>query len=182
MLVKEKCADCGGTGITFVETASFLGLVKKQTPVTCSKCGGKGHVVKMPECKYCDGRGLIGNDNAVCRVCNGTGTGDDFAWMPRSELLPGKAFQRVCQVCRQRTTHELLTGIVQSETATSWEEEAGLRKTRTTERVQVHCTECDDTYWIIVDPDMHPEEVTPEMEDFLAHQAGVSGPEPEAYR
>ncbi len=136
-------------------------------------------MLRMPECKYCGGRGLVGNDNAVCRVCNGTGTGDDFAWVPRSELLPGKTFQRVCQICRQPTTHELLTGIVQSEKTTSWEEEAGLRQTSTVDRVQVRCTECDDTYWITVDPDMHPEEVTPEMEDYLAHQRSASdlGPE-----
>jgi DnaJ-class molecular chaperone len=174
MLVNEKCAECGGTGISFIESTAFLGLIKKQVPINCPGCRGKGYALKMPTCKYCHGRGLIGNEREICRVCNGTGTGDDFAWVPHSRLLAGNTFQRVCAVCRRKTVHEILTDIVQQATTVTWEEEESLRKTQTTERVQVRCSQCSDTYWITVNPDMHPDEITPEMEEFIALQSRLS--------
>lgn len=171
MLVNEKCTECGGTGVSFIESTSFLGLIKKQVPISCPTCGGKGYSLRMPACIYCHGRGLIGNERDVCRVCNGTGTGDDFAWVPRSRLKTGGAFQRVCQVCRRRTVHEILTDIVQQATVVTWEEEESLRRTQTTERVQVRCSQCSDTYWITINPNLHPNETTPEMEEYLAIQS-----------
>jgi len=168
MLLKEKCAECGGTGISFIETSSFLGLIKKQVPISCPTCGGKGYTLRPTPCKYCDGRGLIGNEKAVCRVCNGTGKADEFAWVPRSKLVPGTMFPRVCTFCRTRTSHEILTEVVVKERTVSWEEEDSLRQVHREEQVRVRCTECDDTYWLIVDPEAHPEELTPEMEEFLA--------------
>ncbi len=179
MLVNDKCVECGGTGVSFIEASSFLGLIKKQVPINCPSCGGKGYSLKMPSCKYCRGRGLIGNEREVCRVCNGTGSGDDFAWVPRSRLKAGHSFQRVCQVCRRRTSHELLTDIIQQSTVVTWEEEESLRRTQTTERVQVQCSQCNDTYWIIVNPDMHPNETTPEMEEYLVLQARLPDNNPE---
>jgi DnaJ-class molecular chaperone len=179
MLVNDKCNECGGTGISFIESSSFLGLIKKQVPINCPSCGGKGFTLKMPACKYCHGRGLLGNEREICRVCNGTGSGDDFAWVPRSRLKAGNTFQRVCQVCRKKTVHEIMTDIVHQAQVVSWEEEEGLRKTQTTERVQVRCSQCSDMYWVTVNPDMHPDETTPEMEEFLAMQARVSDSGPE---
>jgi len=156
-LIKEKCGDCDGTGVVFVETTSFLGLVRKHQPVSCSACGGKGHRLTQPQCKYCDGRGLIGNEREVCRVCNGTGYGDQFRWIPRSQLQPDRAFERSCMVCRRRTVHEITTPIQAKVEVVSWEEEEALRQKRTVERVKVACTECGDAYWIEIDPDFHPE-------------------------
>jgi len=64
-----------------------------------------------------------------------------------------------------------MTDIVQQATVVTWEEEESLRRTQTTERVQVRCSQCSDTYWIAIDRDMHPDETTPEMEEYLAIQA-----------
>src|SRR4030042_1907052 len=146
MIQKDKCAECGGTGLVFVETSSFLGLIKKQVPISCPACGGKGYTLKIAPCKYCEGRGLIGNEKSICRVCNATGTVDDFAWVPRSKLTPGNVFQRKCQIRRQRTSPEILTEIAEHTRTITWEEEYSLRQTRVEERVQVRCTEGGDTY------------------------------------
>lgn len=172
MLERTKCAECGGTGISFVETSAFLGLVKKQVPISCPSCGGKGYVLKLKPCGYCSGRGLVGNEKELCRVCNGTGTADDFAWVPRSQLVPGTHFTRACQVCRRRTPHEVATVVEAQEKTVSWEEEVSLRQVQKVQRVRVRCTECDDSYWIVIDPEAHPEERTEDMEEFLAAHEG----------
>jgi len=168
MLERTKCAECGGTGISFVETSAFLGLVKKQVPISCPSCGGKGYVLKLKPCAYCSGRGLVGNERELCRVCNGTGTADDFAWVPRSKLVPGTHFTRACQICHRRTSHEIMSGVESYEKTVTWEEEESLRQVQQVQRVRVRCTECDDSYWIAINPEAHPEERTEDMEEFLA--------------
>jgi len=156
-LIKETCEECGGSGVVFLQTSSFLGLIRKQVPATCSSCGGKGYHLTQPQCKYCEGRGLIGNEREVCRACNGTGYGDQFRWIPRSELKLGRTFQRNCLICKRKTTFEIITPIESKEEVVSWEEEESLRKRRTIERVKVQCNECHDSYWVEIDPDFHPE-------------------------
>ena len=58
------------------------------------------------------------------------------------------------------------------EKTVSWEEEVSLRQVQKVQRVRVRCTECDDSYWIAIDPEAHPEERTEDMEEFLATHEG----------
>ena len=69
--LKEDCATCKGTGAK-----------EGSTPVTCSKCGGKGQVVytqqsffgmvrNVQTCPDCNGKGKIIKDK--CPDCRGTG-------------------------------------------------------------------------------------------------------------
>ncbi len=165
MLVKETCKECSGTGIVFIETSSFFGMVKKQIPASCSACGGKGTVLKEPPCKFCNGEGLIGNEREICRVCNGTGYSDAFRWIPRNKLVPGTRFNRICSVCRSETIHEVITPIETIKITPRWEEEM-VSATMVRERVRVICTACSDSYYVDVDPDFHKEE-TDEVRDYL---------------
>lgn len=169
LLIKETCEECGGTGITFVQTTSLLGLIRKQVPTTCSSCGGKGYSLNQPKCSYCDGRGLLGNERDVCRPCNGTGYGDQFRWIPHSELQKGRIFHRICSFCRRKTPFEIVSPIDSKDEVVSWEEEESLRQRRKMERVRVECTECHDSYWIEIDPEFHRElsELTPEERAIL---------------
>ena len=52
----ETCGDCGGTGRVTVRQQTMLGYM--QTQRACSKCGGKGKIIKKP-CKNCNGKGRV---------------------------------------------------------------------------------------------------------------------------
>ena len=52
----ETCGECGGTGRVTVRQQTMLGYM--QTQRACSKCGGKGKIIKNP-CKNCNGKGRI---------------------------------------------------------------------------------------------------------------------------
>jgi len=166
MLIKETCEECSGSGIVFIETSSFFGIVKKQIPASCPSCNGRGYILKEPPCKFCNGEGLVGNEREICRVCNGTGYGDEFRWIPRNRLVPGNTFNRVCSVCQKRTVFEILTPIEEYTTYLSWEADVDLRRKRVAERVKVACRECGDSYYIDIDPDFHQEQ-TEEIQEFL---------------
>ncbi len=52
----ETCDECHGTGRVTVRQQTMLGYM--QTQRACSKCGGKGKIVKNP-CQNCNGKGRI---------------------------------------------------------------------------------------------------------------------------
>lgn len=52
----ETCSECGGTGQVRVQQRTPFGVI--QTSKTCTKCSGKGKVIKEP-CKDCNGLGRV---------------------------------------------------------------------------------------------------------------------------
>ena len=50
----ETCPDCGGRGYVIRQQRTPFGVMQTQQP--CSRCGGKGKLVKNP-CKVCHGSG-----------------------------------------------------------------------------------------------------------------------------
>ena len=50
----ETCPDCGGRGFVIRQQRTPFGVMQTQQP--CSRCGGKGKLVKNP-CKSCHGSG-----------------------------------------------------------------------------------------------------------------------------
>ncbi len=52
----ETCSECGGTGQVRVQQRTPFGVI--QTTKTCTKCSGKGKVIKDP-CKDCNGLGRV---------------------------------------------------------------------------------------------------------------------------
>ena len=52
----ETCPDCGGRGYVIRQQRTPFGVMQTQQP--CSRCGGKGKLVKNP-CKVCHGSGKV---------------------------------------------------------------------------------------------------------------------------
>ena len=52
----ETCPDCGGRGFVIRQQRTPFGVMQTQQP--CSRCGGKGKLVKNP-CKVCHGSGKV---------------------------------------------------------------------------------------------------------------------------
>ena len=52
----ETCPDCGGRGFVIRQQRTPFGVMQTQQP--CSRCGGKGKLVKNP-CKVCHGAGKV---------------------------------------------------------------------------------------------------------------------------
>ncbi|MFR9067260.1 MAG: DnaJ C-terminal domain-containing protein [Faecalibacterium prausnitzii] len=52
----ETCHDCGGRGFVIRQQRTPFGVMQTQQP--CSRCGGKGKLIKNP-CKSCHGSGTI---------------------------------------------------------------------------------------------------------------------------
>jgi len=53
---KETCPDCHGTGNVKVAQKTPFGMISSQKP--CTKCGGKGSIIKNP-CSKCKGNGRV---------------------------------------------------------------------------------------------------------------------------
>ena len=51
---QDTCPDCGGRGYVVTQQRTPFGVMQTQQP--CSRCGGKGKLVKNP-CKVCHGSG-----------------------------------------------------------------------------------------------------------------------------
>ncbi|MCC7478473.1 hypothetical protein IT575_08415 [bacterium] len=167
MLHKTACESCAGSGIRMIETSSLLGLLKKQVPITCEDCNGKGEVLEIPRCETCGGRGLLGNENEICRTCNGTGHLDSFALIPLELVQPGTTFARHCDRCKN-DQFEIVSLKEQHRITRTWEAEEELRKVDIIDRVKVKCTGCSNTYYITVDPRHHlpvPVELIAELEN-----------------
>lgn len=156
MLIERSCQFCQGTGVTMVETSSFLGLIKKEVPSNCTNCAGKGTTYEMPTCKFCEGQGLVGNESEVCWGCNGTGKVGAFAAIPRKKLHPGTIFQRKCADCGN-TTMEIAGEIEMRKITKSWEKEEELRSVEMVEYVAVKCPSCSAGYSIPLDENLNKE-------------------------
>jgi DnaJ-class molecular chaperone len=154
MLIRTSCPECAGSGVQIIQTSSLWGLRKRETPVTCEACRGSGESRVLPDCEYCDGRGLVGNENEICRACNGTGHIDAFAMIPRDLLQPGTIFGRRCDSCGN-SMFILESGIESYKLNRSWEAEECLRQVEIIERVKVHCSSCPHSYFIQVAPGLH---------------------------
>ena len=53
---QDTCPDCGGRGYVVTQQRTPFGVMQTQQP--CSRCGGKGKLVKNP-CKVCHGSGKV---------------------------------------------------------------------------------------------------------------------------
>ena len=58
----ETCPDCGGRGTVTVQQRTPFGVMQSSRP--CSRCGGKGQVIKKP-CQKCHGTGHVANTKRV---------------------------------------------------------------------------------------------------------------------
>ena len=58
----ETCPDCHGTGQVRV-TQSFMGM-QMQSQTTCSRCGGRGKIIKNP-CGVCKGKGKVRRNKKI---------------------------------------------------------------------------------------------------------------------
>jgi len=58
----EVCPDCHGTGQVRV-TQSFMGM-QMQSQSTCSRCGGRGKIIKNP-CGVCKGKGKVRRNKKI---------------------------------------------------------------------------------------------------------------------
>lgn len=154
MLIEKVCAFCQGTGITTIQSSSFLGLIKREIPATCEHCNGQGRVYEMSSCTFCDGQGLVGNESEICRACNGTGKVDAFAFIPKEKLKNGVIFSRRCESCGH-TEFEIVGDIETVKLTKSWEREEELRQVELVERVKVRCVSCRNTYYIPIDKEQH---------------------------
>ena len=52
----ETCPDCGGRGVVTTQTRTPFGVMQSQRP--CSRCGGRGKIIKNP-CRKCSGTGRV---------------------------------------------------------------------------------------------------------------------------
>ena len=69
----ETCPDCHGTGRVNVQQRTPFGVIQSQQP--CSRCGGKGKIVKTP-CSNCHGSGRV-NVKKTLEVTIPAGIDDD---------------------------------------------------------------------------------------------------------
>lgn len=58
----ETCPDCHGTGQVKVTQRTPFGMISSQKP--CSKCGGKGSIIKNP-CPKCRGGGRVSVEKTI---------------------------------------------------------------------------------------------------------------------
>ena len=69
----DTCPDCHGTGRVNVQQRTPFGVIQSQQP--CSRCGGKGKIVKTP-CSNCHGSGRV-NVKKTLEVTIPAGIDDD---------------------------------------------------------------------------------------------------------
>ncbi|MEG0650503.1 MAG: zinc finger domain-containing protein, partial [Oscillospiraceae bacterium] len=58
----ETCPDCRGSGFVTVQQRTPFGVMQSSRP--CSKCSGKGKIIKNP-CSKCHGTGNVGTAKRV---------------------------------------------------------------------------------------------------------------------
>ena len=59
---KETCPECHGTGQVKVAQKTPFGMISSQKP--CTKCGGKGSIIKNP-CSKCRGNGRVSVEKII---------------------------------------------------------------------------------------------------------------------
>jgi hypothetical protein len=105
-------------------------------------------------CSYCGGRGLLGNESDICRLCNGTGTADGFSSIALSELVPGTEFIRRCNECGA-DQFEIVGELEAVRSQKSWDLEEELREYEISERIRVRCLKCANSYFVPVNRAVH---------------------------
>ncbi|MBC5581617.1 molecular chaperone DnaJ [Anaerofilum sp. BX8] len=58
----ETCPDCGGRGTVTTQTRTPFGVMQSQRP--CSRCGGRGKIIKTP-CRKCSGTGRVSSSKKL---------------------------------------------------------------------------------------------------------------------
>ncbi|MDD3428631.1 MAG: molecular chaperone DnaJ [Oscillospiraceae bacterium] len=58
----ETCPECGGSGSVTTQQRTPFGVIQNRRP--CSRCGGKGKVIKSP-CKHCSGSGRVATNKTI---------------------------------------------------------------------------------------------------------------------
>lgn len=154
MLVERKCHYCDGSGIRIIESSALLGILRRSLPTSCEYCHGRGSMLDVPTCRFCEGQGLIGNERETCRSCNGTGKADAFSFIPRESIGPGATFFRRCEQCGE-SSFEIVSDIEQHKLIRSWEADEELRHVEVVERVWVSCGHCSNRYDIMISDEMH---------------------------
>lgn len=156
MLNHASCPGCNGSGVVILQSRALFGLMTKETPTTCTDCGGKGATWELAQCRFCKGQGLIGNESEVCRSCNGTGHADTFSFIPREQLRSGVEFHRRCEKCGNHS-FRLRGGLQQIKVIKSWDAHEELRQVEFQDACEVECTQCAHHYSIPVDAQWHQE-------------------------
>jgi len=105
-------------------------------------------------CGHCSGRGLLGNEQEICRLCNGTGNLDGFSEIPRAELRPGTTFIRKCDKCGSEV-FEIGGEIETIKVQKSWGLEVELREYETRAQVKIRCLQCANSYTVPVNSAVH---------------------------
>lgn len=154
MLKRESCPGCNGSGVVVVQEKALWGLMNKERPSTCGECGGRGSSWVLGTCRFCEGRGLMGNESEVCRSCNGTGHADTFAFIPRELLKSGVEFDRRCEKCGNHG-FRLRSGLTQIKVVKSWDAHEELRQVEYQDACEVECTQCGHHYAVPVDSQWH---------------------------
>ena len=73
----ETCPDCHGTGQVTVRRQTAIGVMQMQQP--CSRCGGRGRIIKEP-CAKCGGKGRVRvNKTVEVRIPAGIDDGQTVA-------------------------------------------------------------------------------------------------------
>ena len=58
----EKCSECNGRGTVTAQQRTPFGVM--QSPVECTKCAGRGKIIRQP-CEKCRGLGLVRRNRGV---------------------------------------------------------------------------------------------------------------------
>lgn len=154
MYIERECPRCSGRGLTAQQTSTLFGLLRRRVTAPCALCCGQGRVRARATCRYCGGRGLLGNESEICRLCNGTGNLDEFSKLTLNELVPGVTFRRRCEKC-DSGLFEIAQDIEAVRQATSWAIEEELRDYETSERIRIRCLQCANSYLVPVDRTVH---------------------------
>jgi RecJ-like exonuclease len=154
LYTERECPRCSGRGLVSQRTSAFFGLLRRTIELPCALCRGQGKALTRASCSYCGGRGLLGNESDICRLCNGTGIADEFSAIGLSELAPGRQFRRRCNKCGG-DRFEISGPIETTREPTAWDLEAELREYETSERIRVQCLDCTNTYLVPVDRASH---------------------------
>lgn len=108
-------------------------------------------------CSQCGGRGLLGNEQQICRLCNGTGALDEYSEIPHEDLRPGTTFSRLCDQCRGEL-FEIMGEIETVKVQKSWGLEAELQEFECLKQIRIRCLHCDNNYSVPVNAAFHRKE------------------------
>ena len=154
MYIDKECPQCIGRGVTSRRVKALLGLIQRNASATCSLCHGQGRVLTRVSCSNCGGRGLLGNEQQLCRLCNGTGKLDGFSEIPCEELKPGTTFIRSCDKC-DGEVFEIAGDVEAIKVQKSWGLEAELQEYEIREQIRIRCLQCANGYYVPINEAIH---------------------------